>query len=158
MKTVADLIRAHPFLHDLDDAAVALIAGCGSNTVFTAGDYVFREGNQADYFYLLRSGRVCLETFVPGKGPVGFCTLREGNILGVSWLIPPYRSRFDARVMETARAIAFDAECLRGKCEADHHLGYALMKRFIPIVVDRLQTARLQALDVYAAPGEQQSA
>jgi CRP/FNR family cyclic AMP-dependent transcriptional regulator len=76
-------------------------------------------------------------------------TLSAGEIVGASWLVPPYRWTFDARAVELTRAIGMDAQCLRGKCEADHDLGYALMKRFLPIFVKRLEATRLQLLDVY---------
>ena len=64
-------------------------------------------------------------------------------------LAAPYRAEFDARAMEPVRAIAIDAKCLRGKCEEDHHLGYEMMKRFLPLVVERLHATRMQILDVY---------
>jgi CRP/FNR family cyclic AMP-dependent transcriptional regulator len=63
--------------------------------------------------------------------------------------VPPYRWTYDARALELVRAIAMDATCLRDKCEADHDLGYELMKRFMPVMVERLHSTRLQMLDVY---------
>ena len=74
----------------------------------------------------------------PGRAPITFETLGDGEIVGVSWLIPPYRWTYDARAVELTRAIAMDAACLRGKCEADHDLGYEMMKRFLPVLVERL--------------------
>jgi CRP-like cAMP-binding protein len=116
---------------------------------FEAGQYLFREGDPADQFYLLRQGRVALELTAPGRGAVTFQTLGPGEIVGVSWLIPPYRLNYDAKALELVRAIAMDAACLRQKCEADHHLGYEMMKRFMPVLIQRLQATRLQILDVY---------
>lgn len=72
-----------------------------------------------------------------------------GDFVGASWLIPPYRWAFDARAVELTRATSIDAACLRGKCEADHDLGYEMMKRFLPPLVKRLHATRLQLLDVY---------
>jgi len=77
-------------------------------------------------------------------------TLEEGDILGWSWLIPPYLWRFDARIVEPTRAIALDGKCLRMKCDENHDLGYELLKRFAHIVTQRLQATRLQLLDIYA--------
>ena len=79
-------------------------------------------------------------------------TLGDGTVVGWSWLFPPYRWSFDARAIEDTRAIAFDGACLRGKCDSDHELGYVLMQRFAQIILDRLQAARLQLLDVYGEP------
>lgn len=149
MKSMAELIRDHPFVAGLEEDIVALIAGCAKNVVFKSGDYILREGGEADYFYLIREGAVALEMFAPGRGPVTFQTLKDGDILGASWLVPPYRWNHDARAMETTRAIAFECKCLRDKCEADHHVGYEMMKRFIPPLVERLKMARVQSADVY---------
>jgi hypothetical protein len=76
-------------------------------------------------------------------------TLREGDILDGAWLVPPYRWRFDARAAELVRALGVNARCLRDKCEADHDLGYELMKRFVSAMGERLHATRLQVLDVY---------
>jgi len=73
--------------------------------------------------------------------------------VGVSWLVPPYRWTYDARAVERVRAISLDAECLRGKCDDDPALGYDMMTRFVPILVQRLQATRLQLLDVYGRDG-----
>ena len=76
-------------------------------------------------------------------------TLHEGDVVGWSWLFEPYRWQMDARVTRAAALVTFDGECLRGKCDADHELGYQLMRRFAASVIDRLQATRLQLLDVY---------
>ena len=78
-----------------------------------------------------------------------FSTQGVGEIVGASWLVPPYRWRFDARALELTRAIGIDARCLREKFEADHNLGYEMMKRFLPVVMQQLDETRLQILDVY---------
>ena len=147
MKDIEELLHQHPFAQGLEGAVVALVAGCARNAVFQPGEYLLREGAAADSFYLVRHGAVALETFVPARGAVAFLTVKAGEILGADWLVPPYRSSFDARAVELTRAIAFDGKCLRGKCEADHHVGYEMMKRFIPPLVQRLRMARLQSLE-----------
>ncbi len=128
------------------------IAGCGRNCGFAAGEMIAREGDRADTFYVIRHGRVALETHAPAGGPLLITTLGDGAVVGWSWLFPPYRWSFDARAIEETRAIAFDGACLRGKCDSDHELGYVLMERFAQIILDRLQAARLQLLDVYGKP------
>jgi len=145
-------VREHRFFTGLDEGFCNLICGCAMNVRFEAGQYLFHEGEPADQFYLLRHGRVSLEVTAPGRGVVSFQTLGEGEIVGVSWLIPPYRWSYDAKALELVRAIAMDASCLRGKCEADHNLGYEMMKRFVPVLVERLHSTQLQMLDVYGNP------
>jgi len=151
MESIERLIGSHPFFRDLDPAFIRFIAGCGRNVRFDAGPYLFREGDEADYFYLLRHGRVALEIAAPGRPALTIQTLHEGDIVGASWLVPPYRWSFDARALELTRAVALDAGCLRGKCAEDHELGYELMRRFVPVMLERLQATRLQLLDLYGA-------
>jgi CRP/FNR family cyclic AMP-dependent transcriptional regulator len=151
MEGLERIVREHPFFAGLEDGFCKLISGCAKNVRFEAGQYLFHEGAAADEFYLLRHGRAALQLTAPGRGVVTFQTLGEGEIVGLSWLIPPYRWTYDAKALELVRAIAMDAACLRQKCEVDHHLGYEMMKRFTPVLVQRLEATRFQMLDVYGA-------
>lgn len=154
METLEPILATHPFFRDLEPRFLQLIVGCASNVRFPAGAFLCREGEAANQFFLIRHGKVALHLFIPERGSLTVETVEAGEVLGWSWLFPPYRWRFDAQALELTRAIAFDGQCLRGKCETDHDLGYALMQRFAQVVVDRLQTARLQLLDLYGVqPG-----
>jgi CRP/FNR family transcriptional regulator, cyclic AMP receptor protein len=145
------IVCEHRFFAGLGEAFCKLVAGCAKNVRFEAGQYLIHEDDPADQLYLIRHGRVALQIQEAGRGALTFQTLGEGEIVGVSWLIPPYHWRHDARALELVRAIAMDANCLRDKCEADHDLGYELMKRFVPVLFERLHATRMQMLDVYGA-------
>jgi CRP-like cAMP-binding protein len=119
--------------------------------VFRAGEFVFREGDNADSFYFIRQGKLVIETYVPQKGPIAIQTREAGEVAGWSWMVPPYKWRFDARAVELTRAIALDGKCLRDKFEKDHDLGYELMKRFSVLIAQRLEATRLQLLDIYGS-------
>jgi len=149
VKTIAELLREHPFTEGLAAEHLDLIAGCGKFERMAPGAYLFREGDAADTFYLIREGRVALDIHSPTGGGITLQTLRDGDIVGWSWLFPPYRYSFDARAVDSTRVVAFDGACLRGKAEADHELGYELMRRMARVFTDRLQATRLQLLDVY---------
>jgi len=151
METLEPLLTEHPFLSGLEPQHIKLIVGCASNVRFDAGQYIFREDEEANQFYIIRQGKVALEIYAAERGSLIIDTLGEGDILGWSWLIPPYNWRFDAKAVELTRAIALDGKCLRTKCENDHHLGYELLKRFASIVEQRLQSTRIQLLDIYDA-------
>lgn len=152
METLEPILSEHPFFHGLDERYLKLVVGCASNVRFEAGQFIFHEGEQANHFYLIRHGIVALEVFAPNRGSLTIQTLDDGEILGWSWLIPPYQWRFDARAVETTRAIALDGKCLREKCEEDHDLGYELLKRFASILGQRLEATRIQLLDIYGIP------
>jgi CRP/FNR family cyclic AMP-dependent transcriptional regulator len=151
MRTLDQLVAESPIFAGLDQQYLELIAGCGQNTGFEAGQYLFHEGDQADTFYLVRHGRVLLETFVPGRGAITIETIDDGDVVGWSWLFPPYRWHYDARALDVVRAVAFDGTCLRGKCNDDHTFGFHLLCRFSPVMVARLEATRLQLLDVYGS-------
>ena len=145
------IIRDHTFFASLDGEFCKLVCGCAKNVVFPAAHYLFHEGDAADQLIMLRHGRVAIQVASPGRGAITFQTLGEGEILGLSWLIPPYRWAYDAKSLEPIRAISIDAACLRQKCEADHDLGYELMKRLMAVLIQRLQATRMQILDVYGS-------
>ena len=151
MQTLEPILAEHPFLRGLEPQYIKLLVGCASNVRFNAGQHIFREGEDANQFYMIRQGKVAIEILAVERGPIIVETIGEGDVLGWSWLIPPYRWRFDARALELTRAIALDGKCLRAKSEEDHNLGYELLKRFSSIIVDRFEATRLQLLDVYRA-------
>lgn len=149
METLEPILAAHPFFHDLEPRYLSIIVGCASNVRFQAGEFLCREGDAANTFYLLRHGKVALQVTVPGHSSMTIETLDAGEVVGWSWLFPPYLWQFDVQALEITRALAFDGACLRGKCEADHDLGYRLMQRFAHVMGQRLQATRLQLLDLY---------
>jgi CRP/FNR family cyclic AMP-dependent transcriptional regulator len=143
------IICEHPFFAGVEPRFCSLVCGCARQVGFEPDNYLFHEGEPANEFYLLRQGRVALQITAAGHGTQQFQTLGPGEIVGVSWLIPPYRWSYDARAIEPVRAIAFDARRIRQQCEEDHDVGYELMKRVVPTLIGRLQGTRLQILDVY---------
>jgi CRP/FNR family transcriptional regulator, cyclic AMP receptor protein len=151
MQTLESILVEHPFFKELQPQYLQLITGCASNVRFNAGTYMFREGAEASQFYLIRHGKVALEISAAQRGHITIETIEAGEVLGWSWLFPPYRWHFSARVVEPVRAIALDGTCLRAKGEEDHDLGYELMKRVAQIMMERLQATRIQLLDVYGA-------
>ncbi len=130
-----------------------LVCGCAKNVRFEPGEYLFHEGDAGRPVLSAAPRPRGARAHVAGRGAVTFQTLREGEIVGVSWLSRPIAGPMTRKALELVRAIAMDAACLRGKCEADHDLGYEMMKRFMPVLIERLQATRMQMLDVYGAHG-----
>lgn len=153
METIAGILADVELFDGLEPAQLELIAGCGSNVRFEEGDYLFREGDHADTFFLIRHGAVALELFTPPRGSLVIETLGTDEVVGWSWLFAPYTWHFDARATALVRGTAFDGVCLRTKCENDPALGYALMSRFARVMIARLQMTRLRLLDVYGRRG-----
>jgi CRP/FNR family cyclic AMP-dependent transcriptional regulator len=148
-ETMEELLGGHPFFGGLSPDALRLMTSCASNVHFAAGKYIFSQGEAASRFYVIRRGRVAFEIHSPARGPLIIETMEEGEVLGWSWLVPPYRYFGDARAVTPVSATALDGACLRGKCEADAELGYQLLKRVTAVMYHRLQSTRVRLLDLY---------
>jgi CRP-like cAMP-binding protein len=152
MQNLERILAEHPFFAGLDPGYLKVLSGCAENVRFARDKYIFKEGGAANTFYLIREGQVALEIFPPQHKPISVATVGVGEILGWSWLFPPFVWKFSARAVKDVRAIGLDGRCLREKCEADHNLGYETLKRFSRIMQQRLEATRLQLIDVYAVP------
>jgi CRP/FNR family transcriptional regulator, cyclic AMP receptor protein len=152
MRTLDRVVLESPVFAGLDDRYAEQLAGCSQTIGFEAGESLFREGEPADVFYVVRRGRVALELFVPGRGALTIETVDAGEVVGWSWLFPPYTWHFDARASAPVRAVAVDGACIREKCDRDPGLGYELMQRFSAVLLERLNATRLRLADLYGAP------
>jgi CRP-like cAMP-binding protein len=148
-KTIYDLLREHPFFSELSDEQVEFVSSCGQNRHFRPGEYLAKEGEAADHFFLVRSGSITVQIQHPAKGPVIIGTLGEGDIGGFSWIFPPYRMHFDLKAIAHTSVIDMDGKCLREKCMENHHLGFILMQESAKVMDKRLKNTRIQLLDVY---------
>ena len=99
------MLTEHPFFRDLPSQYIELMAGCGSNVHFKKGVYIIKEGDDADYFYLIRKGKVTLEIYGAQRGPIIIQTMDEGDILGWSWLISPHKWTSSAKALEETSLI-----------------------------------------------------
>ncbi|MBI6545842.1 MAG: cyclic nucleotide-binding domain-containing protein [Cyanobacteria bacterium NC_groundwater_1444_Ag_S-0.65um_54_12] len=155
MEVLEQLLANHPFLLGLKAKHLNLLAGCAARQEYGRGDFLFREGTEADQMFLLHSGRVTLEIHQPGIGEIQLESLLPGDVLGWSCLFPPYRWHVDARALEPAVVLILAGDCLRPKLDADPELGYAVTKRLLNKVHERLEHVRMQRLDLYnVRPGE----
>jgi CRP/FNR family cyclic AMP-dependent transcriptional regulator len=149
MQTIDQYLPEHPFFQGLDADTTDLLSGCAVNVHARPGEFLFREDTPADHFYVIRRGRVAIEVHTPARG-VELDELADGDVVGWSWMVPPYQWTFDARAITDTSALAFDAACLRAKCEADPVVGYELTKRFVTVMNHRLQSARVRMLNLQA--------
>jgi CRP/FNR family transcriptional regulator, cyclic AMP receptor protein len=147
---IATQVALHPFLAGMNRAQLAVLTGCAMATYFKSGETILREGEFANRFYLIESGKVVLESGNSFGDPVVIETINAGDLLGWSWMFPPYTWQFTARAVEPTTAIFFYGTILREHCEKDHSLGYELLKRMSAVMVKRLQAARKQMLSFHA--------
>jgi CRP/FNR family cyclic AMP-dependent transcriptional regulator len=149
IEPMATRVALHPFLAGINRTQLALLTDCAMATEFKAGQVIFREGDCANRFYLIESGKVVLESAGNIGDPVVVDTIGAGDLLGWSWMFPPYTWRFTARAIEPTKAIFFYGTILRQYCERDHSLGYQLLKRMTPVMNRRMQAARNRMLGIH---------
>lgn len=154
MKDLTQLLAEQPLFSDLGNDIFALVAGCARNEHFGVDDYLFRTGESADRFFLVRRGLVALELVRTAGSRLIVDTVPSGGIVGLSWLVPPYRWNLDARAVEETSAVSVDASCLRRKCEEEPRIGYLLLQRVSSALYERMQAARVRMADVYGVPSD----
>ena len=151
--SLATQIAVHPFLKGMSEAHLEIVADCAMAASFRRDEVIFREGDPANRFYLLLEGEVVLESRARDRGRMFIQTVGAGDVLGWSWLFPPYYWHFDARVLQPVRAIFLYGTRLRERCDQDHEFGYELMKRTAEVVIQRLQKTREHLPAICGAAG-----
>ena len=149
VKAVESVLADHPFLRNLKPEHLRLLADSAMRMRYEAGELIFREGDPANRFYLIEQGQVSLESHRKDEAPVAVQVIGPGDVLGWSWLFPPYYWHFDARVLEPTTAIFFYGTRLREQCEQNHDFGFEVMKRMTQVVIHRLQATRKQLLPIH---------
>lgn len=147
--TLQTVLEKHPFLEGIRGDLMAIMTGCAKNRRFEAGDYLTREEEDADRFFLLRTGRVAVRVRGSRAGGLTILTVSPGEMVGWSWLVAPHRYRFDSQALEPTTAFELDGRCLRTKCEENPELGYEILRRVSVALAQRLDAVQLQLLDVY---------
>lgn len=150
---IESFLARQDFFSGLDADSVAFLAECATRRQVEAGDTLFRHGEDARRFFLLCSGRISVE--IPAiEGPrLEVQSLGAGEVLGWSWLIPPYKWSFQARALEASEVIELDGERVRARCEQEPSFGYEMMKRFSALMSERLEAARQRMMDEWNPPG-----
>jgi CRP/FNR family cyclic AMP-dependent transcriptional regulator len=150
--TVIETLSSHPFLTGFTPQQLEMLSGMACEASFGKNELIFRQGDHSSFFYLLLEGTVALEVPLPNR-TIRIQTVGAGEELGWSSLMTPMSKQFQARSLEPVHAVAFDGARLRAVCENECQLGYALMRRVLEVVAERLQNTRLQLVDMYSPGG-----
>jgi CRP/FNR family transcriptional regulator, cyclic AMP receptor protein len=142
----AAALATHPFLHGMPRDQLGVLAGASCDVRFPARHRIFEDGGNATRFWLIQSGHVSLDLQVPGEGPVVIETIGMGELLGWSWLFPPFKWAFGAVAATPVKAFEFDAPAVREACAADPGLGYELNQRITRVLAKRLQATRIRLI------------
>jgi len=142
----AAALAAHPFLHGMSADQLGLLADAARDVSFPARYRLFEDGGYATRFWLIQAGHVSLDLHVPGEGPVVIESIGMGELLGWSWLFPPYKWAFGAVAASAVEAFEFDAPTVRELCAAYPELGYEFNQRVTRVLAKRLQATRIRLI------------
>ena len=140
------LLGAQPFLRGLPDEHLARLAALCRHVSLPAGHRLFEEGETAGRLWLIDAGQVKLDAMVPGGSRLIIETLGRGDVVGLSWMMPPYQWGFGAITTQPTQAFEFGARAVRDACDDDPALGYEISRRFSVALVRRLQATRARLL------------
>jgi CRP/FNR family cyclic AMP-dependent transcriptional regulator len=150
MTDIDYLLKSHPFVATMSDDHIATLRSCGSSFVsFERGSKIVSEGKDADACFFITKGDVAIELYIRGNESRTIETVHGGEIVGWSWLFPPYQGTSDAVAMGHVTAIKVDAGRLRAKMDEDPAFGYEMMRILANVIASRIQASRIQLLDIY---------
>jgi CRP/FNR family transcriptional regulator, cyclic AMP receptor protein len=146
IEVTTSALAGHPFLRGMPSGQLDALAAVASDVTFPAGHRIFEESGFAGKFWLIQSGHVVLDLNAPGVGRVIVDTIGIGDLLGCSWLFPPYRWAFGAMCVTPVRAFEFDATAIRVRCAADPDFGAEFRERLLEVLARRLQSTRARLI------------
>ncbi len=147
--SIEESLKKHAFFAGLDAEVIRTIAEFGTRKSFPENQLIFRRGESADKFFLIESGLVSVGINPSMHSPVNIQIVTDNEVLGWSWLVPPYVWQFDGRTLEPTTVIILNAEKLRNLFETRADIGYEISRRVVQIVGRRLQATRIQFWDIY---------
>jgi CRP-like cAMP-binding protein len=141
---ILDAFASHEFLKSLDDWCLMDLATGARPFARAAGEYLTRKGGTSDALYLIQSGTVLVGSETEGGVFSPLMSVGPGGVVGWSWMVPPYDSKFTCRAEEPVSGLVLDAEWLRDRCERNHELGYHLLRELIANLTRRLVASQEQ--------------
>lgn len=154
MTRIEESLIGYELFRDLESEHLSLLASGAESLTFAADEHLLMADQPADAFYAIRSGRVAIEIDGGNRGPLIIETIGGGDVVGISWLLPPYRWTFSARAMDDVEAVGLDANALRRLCDEHPVFGYAVYKRFAGLIHRRLVASRIRLTDLYGLDGQ----
>ena len=152
IQSTTEYLSAHEFFSEFSDDVLKFLCECSSTSEIKKGEILFRQGENADKFYVIRNGRISIEMPAIMGPTLQIQVLDKDQVLGWSWLISPYKWNFQTRAEENSELLQFDG-ALMARCEQDPKFGYELLKKFAGLMSVRLNAARQKMMDEWNPAG-----
>lgn len=151
--STAEFLSAHEFFSGLSEDARIFLCECSSPCEIPKGHILFRQGEKADTFYVVRQGHISVQMPAIMGPALEIQALGKNQVLGWSWLISPYKWTFQALAEEDSVLLKFDGTAILARCEQEPKFGYELLKKFAGLMSIRLEAARQKMMDEWNPPG-----
>ena len=104
---------------------------------FEDQETVFRQGDIANRFYMVKRGKVLLEQRIAEKVTVSVGSIKPGFAFGWSTMIEEGYYTTDAVCAEPCEIFSMRGNKIRALCEKDPYMGYLLSLRLLVILKKR---------------------
>ena len=151
MNELSQFLATQSDLRGLTQEQIEKLIECTATIYVKQGENLFTTGSMANQFYVIKSGRFDLSLYTEQRGPQTLETIRRGEVLGWSWILPPHRWVFDAKAVVDSEVIVFNAFTVLDMCKKDPDLNTSILKLFLKILSRRLTETREKALGMYHA-------
>ena len=152
-QSITEYLSAHEFFSEFSDDVLKFLCECSSMCEIKKGQILFRQGEHADKFYVVRSGRISIQMPAIMGPTLEIQAVEEDQVLGWSWLISPYRWNFQTKAEEDSELLQFDGTAILARCEQEPKFGYELLKKFAGLMSVRLNAARQKMMDEWNPVG-----
>ena len=152
-QSTTEYLSAHEFFYEFSDDLLKFLCECSSTHEVKMGQILFRQGEKADKFYVVRNGRISLQLPAIMGPTLEIQTLDKDQVLGWSWLISPYKWNFQTKAEEDSELLQFDGVAILARCEQEPKFGYELLKKFAGLMSVGLNAAREKMMDEWNPEG-----
>jgi len=146
-QSITEYLSAHEFFSEFSDDVLKFLCECSSTREIKKGQILFLQGEHADKFYVVRSGRISLQMPAIMGPTLEIQTVDEDQVLGWSWLISPYQWNFQTKAEDDSELLQFDGAAILAQCEQDPKLGFELVKKFAALMSVGLNAARQKMMN-----------
>jgi len=151
--SITEYLSAHEFFSEFSDDVLKFLCECSSTREIKKGQILFLQGEHADKFYVVRSGRISIQMPAIMGPTLEIQAVDEDQVLGWSWLISPYQWNFQTKAEEDSELLQFDGVAILARCEQEPKFGYELLKKFAGLMSVRLNAARQKMMDEWNPVG-----
>lgn len=152
-ENLTNYLASHTIFTGLAPEHLEILTQYAQEKVFPEGELLFKQDDKAEHFFIVREGAVTVEVPSIYGPPLEVQTIGPGEVLGWSWLIPPYTWAFEANADTESTVLVFDGKPVLARCEKQPEFGYALMKQFAGLMSERLAKARIKMMESWQPAG-----